>query len=83
MKNTLHTKLLLFVGCQTSISCLCVLISSLFFLQQIKSREGSKRRRKSYVDVKFIDKDDGDEEEEKKEDKNTKISPDALVDILA
>ena len=53
-------------------------------MQQTKSREGSKRRRKSYVDVKFIDKDDGDEEEEeKKEDQNTKISPDALVDILA
>ena len=53
-------------------------------LQQTKSREGSKRRRKSYVDVKFIDKDDGDEEEEeKKEDQNSKISPDALVDILA
>ena len=34
--------------------------------------------------MKFIDKDDGDEEEEeKKEDQNTKISPDALVDILA
>ena len=47
------------------------------------SNDNQQKRRMSHVDIMFIDKEDGEDKEEEDKQNGDKISPGALVDIMA